>query len=400
MESQDSTVTDSSWVSSAVSKDFARVTPEDYVSSCIGKMQKTGKKAVVIVDDKDGDFYLGMVTERVIARSLLDPQRTKVKTVMRKVPPISENSDIEEAARRMVELGVTMLPVVKNGKLIGVLDESNVLDLVAGSRLGGAKLSQMMTKAVVTIDKDDSIGKALSLMRHNGVTRLPVMDGPKVVGMVTLNDVLEKVIRPKLRMERGWGSGRSTRALKDPVSRIMSSPVIYLGPDETVAKAISVMTSNGISSLLVLNDLGELLGIVTKHDALRLLKKKPQVEEGLNVHVSVKTPGGTEEFDTKRLSGYVSSLARKFGKELTGSELSVFVKNHREQRRGRRLVHIRLVLTGPVGSYASVGEGWGDNQALQRAMEGLERQLLRKKEGSKETEAGHKSIYDVLSLFY
>lgn len=388
------------WLDEAVRKDFEKVSPDDFLSSCIGKMEKSGQKAVVVVDGGKPDSYLGIVTERKVGRSLLDPSRTKVRTVMQNVPPISDGAGLSDVAKKMVEMGATLLPVVREGKLQGVIHESYVLDTVARSRLGSMKLKEVMTKAVISVAKQDSIGKALSLMRHFGVTRLPVKEGPRVVAIVTLNDILEKVVRPKIRMERGWGSGKSISLLRDPVSSIMSSPPVTLGPEETISTALKVMTSRGISSVLVINELGELLGIVTKHDALRPLAQYIKADSGLRVQLSLRMPGRSNEFDVKTLRTSLASLTKKFERAFEGADLSVFVKSRREQRKGRNLFHVRIMLSGPMGSYASVGEGWGDDQALRTALNGLERQLMKTKGESKIKEGGHKTLYDVVSLFY
>jgi len=377
------------------------VREDDSLSVAIGKLKESGQKALIVVKGEDSE-YAGVLTERAIARTLLDPTTAKVRSVYQKVPAADENSTMQKMAKMMVQYDTRVLPVLNRGKVVELITDSILLKDALKGEYGKRKVKDIMTPAwnVVTIQEDESIGKAISLMRRNGVTRLPVVKGVKVTGIVTVHDTLSKIIKPKVRMSRGEFVGEKNKFLRDPIRTIMTSPVISVRPDSTIAEAFELMEENDVSSVLVLNELGELVGIVTRHDLLKPVAEAVDQERGVNVQITVKIPGGTDEIDIKNMQSELESFFKKHEDMLRGSSLSLYVKAHREKKKGRRLIHARVVLNGPSGSYSAVDEGWGDIQALNRVLKAIERQLIRKKETGKKRTEGHKNVYEAFELLY
>jgi CBS domain-containing protein len=382
-----------------IDEKFESAFMNDFLSTCISKLRRARTKALVIFEESSGR-YRGMVSERAIARSMLDPLRSKVRSVVQQTPALSIGSDIEEAARVMVENGLTVVPVTSRGKVVGVVEESAVLRQALQGDYGRLKVRDVMSREIISVSEAEGIGRAISLMRQNAVTRLPVVNGAKVTGVVTVHDIVEKVMKPKLRMDRSGSARERERFLRDPVRLIMSSPAVTLQPEARLVEALKLMESRGISSVLAVNSLGELEGIVTKHDLLRPLSEPRRKNGDMSVQLSAKIQGGAGEVDVKRLQVYLDSFVRRYSRVLRGSSLSVYVKAHRERKKGRRLIHVRMTLSGAAGSYSSVAEGWGDIQALRLALEGIERQVSRKKVEFQKNRLGHKSIYEALAFYY
>jgi len=383
------------------SDEIVTVREDDSLSVAIGKLKESGQKALIVLRGEDSE-YAGILTERAIARTLLDPTTAKVKAVYQRVPAVDENSTMQKIAKMMVQYDTRVLPVLNNGKVVGIVTDSKLLHDALNGEYGKRKVKDIMTPAwnVVTIGEDESIGKAISLMRRNGVTRLPVVRKAKVTGIVTVHDTLSKIIKPKVRISRGEFVGEKVEFLRDPVKTIMTTPVIYVRPDSTVREAFQLMEDNDISSVLVLNEFGELVGLVTRHDLLKPLAGAEQQERGVNIQITAKMPGGTDEIDVKNMQSELESFLRKHEDMLKGSSLSLYVKAHRERKKGRRLIHARVVLNGPSGSYSAVDEGWGDIQAINRVIKALERQLEKKKETGRKRTEGHKNVYEAFELLY
>jgi len=99
------------------------------VSDGAALMLKKGVGSLVVVD---GDTLVGMLTERDILRKVVaqnkNPNDAMVKDVMTTpVITIDPDMDITEAARKMVDLNVRRLPVVKDGRLLGLVTEKDIL---------------------------------------------------------------------------------------------------------------------------------------------------------------------------------------------------------------------------------------------------------------------------------
>jgi CBS domain-containing protein len=97
---------------------------------------------------------------------------------------------------------------------------------------------------------------AIKLMAERNIGALLVMDGETIVGMVTERDYARKII---LR-------GRSSR--DTPVRDIMTSPVMYVGPEQGADDCMALMTENRLRHLPVLND-GKLIGLISIGDLVK-----------------------------------------------------------------------------------------------------------------------------------
>ena len=99
---------------------------------------------------------------------------------------------LADAARKMRDLGVGALPICgEDDKLQGIVtDRDIVVRCVAeGGDPASTPVSELAEGKPVTIGADDPIDQALRTMIENGVRRLPVIDGGRLVGMVSQADV-------------------------------------------------------------------------------------------------------------------------------------------------------------------------------------------------------------------
>jgi CBS domain-containing protein len=141
----------------------------------------------------------------------------KVSEVMTaEVISVSPEASLKEAARQMIDAGISGLPVVDGaGTLVGIISEADFVKTEAGRRAGkrAGLLSWMsrekpfphsertvgeaMTTDLVTIGPDADHAEAARLMRKARVKRLPVVDElGKLVGLVSRTDILRVFVRP------------------------------------------------------------------------------------------------------------------------------------------------------------------------------------------------------------
>lgn len=115
----------------------------------------------------------------------------RVRDVMtRRVHTIAAGESIERAGERLSALGIHQLVVREKGKVVGVIA---VADVAAAPRTGAVR--DFMSRQLFIVQADTSLAAAAALMRIHAVGSLPVMDGPRLVGIVTVSDALECVDR-------------------------------------------------------------------------------------------------------------------------------------------------------------------------------------------------------------
>lgn len=106
----------------------------------------------------------------------------------------AESSEkVREVARRMAEKNVGAVAVLDSGRLVGIFSERDVMSRVvaAGLNPDDTSIAKVMTKDIVVGSPDEDIDEALQKMHNIGCRHLPVVEGGKLIGMISLRDLLE-----------------------------------------------------------------------------------------------------------------------------------------------------------------------------------------------------------------
>jgi CBS domain-containing protein len=108
---------------------------------------------------------------------------------------ITPHTSVREAARLMAHRRIGAAMVLLEGRLVGVFSERDMTARVVAPGLDPDKtlVGAVMTSNPVTIGPKDAADDALALMREHGFRHLPVVDGGKVVAMVSVRDLYDAV---------------------------------------------------------------------------------------------------------------------------------------------------------------------------------------------------------------
>lgn len=139
-----------------------------------------------------------------------------------------------------------------------------------------ARVRDVMTKDVATIDPAAPIGTALAVMATHGVHHLPVVDDDqRLVGVVSDRDLRGAAFAPALEAHLSVAARRRLHGVATVVGGVrvrdaMTADPVTIDRDAPVARAAALMLEGRFSSLPVV-ERGLLVGIVTERDALRAL---------------------------------------------------------------------------------------------------------------------------------
>jgi len=106
---------------------------------------------------------------------------------------LDPNVSMQEAVNLLVEKRIGCVPVIENGKVVGIFSERDVLRSVASGKVDSMQqpVSSAMTSPAVTITSDMGAMTALSLMTQRRIRHLPVLDDGKLVGFVSIGDLVK-----------------------------------------------------------------------------------------------------------------------------------------------------------------------------------------------------------------
>lgn len=116
----------------------------------------------------------------------------RVHSLNDRVHTVSPNTSIREVARILEEKNVGALPVLHEGILVGIISERDLARKVVGYSVNAytAKVENYMTPEPFTVTPEDDLMFCMELMEKHRIRHLPVVQNEKLVGMISLRDVL------------------------------------------------------------------------------------------------------------------------------------------------------------------------------------------------------------------
>jgi len=114
-----------------------------------------------------------------------------------------------DVAQAMVERNIGAVPVLRDGLLIGIFSERDLMKrvVVEGRDPRTTQVDEVMTEDPLTVSPDESLETCMILMRRHGFRHLPVCEGKQLRGIVSLRDILLHDLNEKdheVRMMRAY----------------------------------------------------------------------------------------------------------------------------------------------------------------------------------------------------
>jgi CBS domain-containing protein len=109
---------------------------------------------------------------------------------------IAPNAMVFDAIQLMAEKNVGALPVVEDGKLVGIISERDYTRkvILKGKSSKETPIKDIMTQELLTVRPSDSISECMHLMTDKRVRHLPVIEEDKMVGLVSIGDLVRRII--------------------------------------------------------------------------------------------------------------------------------------------------------------------------------------------------------------
>ena len=176
---------------------------------------------------------------------------------------VSPYTEIKDILKKVGAPGPTLLNVVVNDVLVGVVTKADLLPLVKSKKL----IIEVMKKNIYSVSPDDRVIHARRIMIDKKIARLPVISTGKLVGIISDTEIAFALAEIK----RSFPLGRQKHQLEELlVESVMKTPVLWTEPTISAVDAATIMIKNNVGALPIIKD-NKLIGIVSRTDLLKTI---------------------------------------------------------------------------------------------------------------------------------
>ena len=258
-------------------------------NDAINMMVRNKLTGVPVVRASDGQL-VGIVSRRDIFRKFDEDQLSLI--MKKEIKTISPDATIREAAEIFCGLRLHRLPVVDNGKLVGIITPTDLLKIVSTMKTN-LTAEDVVSTTCVTAYEDEPLTYTIPAMRISDVTALPVLDASgKLVGILTDRDLFSDQVKDDAALKALGISGEDNLAgyrnvlplfcvaTRNDISDVGAVSKYMVRNPTTVFKKT---TLNEVAKLMYHNDFGqipvhgtgnELIGMIYDVDVLRAMVKE------------------------------------------------------------------------------------------------------------------------------
>ena len=249
--------------------DIISVDKDEDLKHVLDLMKKYNITKIPVVENKK---IVGIVTDNLIAYKLGSIKKKDVSTSRLHASSVTEkdidivgpDTDVSEILKKVGKPGPTMLPVIENEKLVGILTKADLLFLVNSK----APIESVMSRKIHSVSPDDRIVHARRLMLNQNIARLLVINKGLLSGIIS--DI--EIAFAFADLKKSFSLGRQKHVLDEfLVKEVMKTPVMWTTKKTSIFEAAKIMMKNNIGSLPILED-ENLLGIVSRTDLLKTIK--------------------------------------------------------------------------------------------------------------------------------
>jgi CBS domain-containing protein len=231
-------------------------------------MKKHGITKIPVLEEKK---LIGVVTDEMLAVKLgairtrgIPAARMHVSSVMDKeLDIISQDDDVSAILTRVGEPGPTILVVVENEHLIGIVTKANLLHLVNSEN----PIDEVMEEVLRTVSPEDRVIHARHEMIEAHIARLPVVNNGMIIGIISDFDIALALAKVKKAFPLGKQKHQLDELL---INDAMRTPAITIESGKTIKDAALMMKEQGVGCLPVIKG-GKIAGIVSRTDLLKTI---------------------------------------------------------------------------------------------------------------------------------
>lgn len=233
------------------------------VESAVKKMAKSNVRTILVEDKEAHEYYIFTSSDAIEYKIQNISLQTKLKdVVLKRVQKIDAKISILELLNNEEELD-DYLAVVSKKDIIGILSNSDIINNIDPKILMQRQTigNLILQYTPITVYKNEAAINTIKLMKYKNVDAVIIInDDHKPLGIFTTKDFLN-IIDKNLN-------------LNVPISKYMSSPLLTVSQTVRIFEALEFIKEKHFKRIVVTNDEGEISGVITQTELLRIVNNK------------------------------------------------------------------------------------------------------------------------------
>ncbi len=306
-------------------------------------------------DSYDAFCMEGKDVLTISARELLgvkDIESTKIRSLLRKIQPLSKNDTIEKAAAILSHYRMRSVPVVERNEIVGIVNGKDIVELLHKQDLKWISANTILTADPITANSSDSIATARKIMTTKRIDHLPIVKNGKVTQVLTSMHLLQ-VIKPGERLGSGLRGLNLKKKYQTQIGNIGSTRIPNLNTNAPLSSVIESMLKNDTSCCL-LSLWGNIHGIITYKDIINILESKIPSEVPLYI-VGLPEDYDSSEIVKTKFDKIIRNLSKVYP-EVEQAKASIKTIHNPSTNRPHYQVAVRIA--SPYRTYNYTESGW------------------------------------------
>ncbi|MCH1772056.1 MULTISPECIES: CBS domain-containing protein [Metallosphaera] len=355
----------------------------DKLRDVLNKMKEANQWVVPVVNNKK---LVGILSFKELIRRRVNLE-TRIINVASPVISLSKNDDFNKVIVKFYTTKARAIPVTDDSRnLLGIITREQVLSYLLNSgQLETGRAREFMSSPPVTLSPEDSVAKARWIMVRDNISRIPIVQDKKLVGIVTTRDIVNALYTPLSERKRASILSEEERVMASPLKEIMVSPVITVSGVDPLKEVAQKLLKNKISGAPVME--GDFLsGVISGIDIIKSLESKFQ----LSMPIEAKLTSGLRNKELKaQLDGVLERYLSKLEKFVDINNFRVSFKEEASSQ-GRPLYKVSVNISTKIGNFVANDSDRDPVAAVKRAVDTLEQRLIKRlkriqeKKGDKE----------------
>ena len=250
-------------------------TPEETVARVLGSLKTDDVYEAAVISE--GAF--GIITLRDFL-DVDQPTQTKIDGIWRATGSIGSGEQVLSLCVSLVRNNVRALPVVEDGGVIGLATQMDVVSAMADvPELSEYPARELIRSPVWSLDIDQGVAYARRTMLERGISHVPVVEYGRLVGVVTAENIVHTFIAPASKTTTGERVGRRASRFPGQVIGIMDTHPCTVTPDASVLDVVTKLRDQGKSACFMIDSESRALGILAPRDLMAPLLRISAPEE-------------------------------------------------------------------------------------------------------------------------